>query len=714
MDLNEFRAELTRKRVDESQRQTELPRDVVLCTTKVSSVVHNFLNEMGLVGSRSEVATKANPELVIATESLSPMSATKAINQIETMVNVIASKSPVETRYSMMDAVGTTIGHMAGKSNRAVWQTMNRANITPATGKTTIGVESFLPASIASAVLGGGGQLSTESFGSDIDKVTPDLKQSVTVGIMKFFNSITTKMFPRKLLSDPMISFIIDEVTVYKTDDTTEVPMIELNRDPEVVSANLTRVVALVANDATNTYLTEDEYIKPGVTAKLMELSLDASKPAYASANRTDILADNVMFEKVVCSFTIGAATETFEFSIPTGNSRLHRVVDGSAYLRTANIQFTGLLKNNTTQKNGTVTTIFGGINAADGLLVSISVSPTINLKNTEALWTGTILGINAVNLTDASVDPVAATTTLLGTIAASTLVAAKYDAKFSEENLRKTNIGAEVISDVKAFDIPTGKNYFIDYAYKQQYDTDQGTAQLINLINYGIDSRTLNLINSTLNEIHDLWINHVPTGKPFKPGQNYVSGTKIKPYAYSGTFDCSDYQNMKELERIQDIHAASRIKLLGIINKINAKSYIKEQLTGGNVTYRVVSDPEFLGNVLGVAYMHDRIKQFTSTPAPGTVDAILTLDNNATIEVVTVPFDSMKEKIVGIPYFETPESIFNFAINADMGSVVAHYSSDAQGLKWRLFTNARELPIVLNPSGFVMNVTHMPTEMNL
>lgn len=52
------------------------------------------------------------------------------------------------------------------------------------------------------------------------------MKTSITIGIMKFLNGVTGKLFGKKMLPEPMIYMNTDEVLIYKTDSTdAEIPM---------------------------------------------------------------------------------------------------------------------------------------------------------------------------------------------------------------------------------------------------------------------------------------------------------------------------------------------------------------------------------------------------------------------------------------------------------------------------------------------------------
>lgn len=690
----------------------DVPTDLVEKTHFVAERVYDFLNESGFVrqmNSQNIVCAMENFQLDTVTDE-------SMIGRITGVIESIAPTASNTTKHELASVIGRSIDATMGRTPTDAWRTYtgNAPKLKAGSGVQEIAVESILPQSVLGDVMTPG-KIAQESFGVGMDQATPDLRTSITVGIMRFFQGITGKMFMRHVVNEPVIYINRDDVNIYKTDNTSpDVPMVDLNRDPEIVSVDLTRVVPLFANDVAGEVI-EDGYIAMNREANLMTLSLDPLRPAFASANKTDVLADDVKVETVVIQLFDGTDREYIEIPIPSQKARLVRNNNGSSTSRIGNMTFEAYIKSTTVTRAGSPTALLAGIHADDVVVATITLNPTIDLRTCKSMVTGAIT-LAAKNATSATTAPNAATSTELATITARDLYSVKWDARFNEENLRKSNVGAEILVDTLSYTIPVGKNYFVDYAFTQTIDTDRSTAILVNLINYGIDYRSLRIINDKIGEIVDAWAGYVPTaGVVFNPGAGYACSNRIKPFAVSGTFDCSDFTNMKELEKIQDIYSAARIQFNAIAAKIDAKSYLSHQLASGVGTYRVVSDPEFLGNILGVGRMHDRLKPFSPTADNGVVNSIIMLDSGVTFEIVTVPFDSMKEKIMGIPLVEnSPQSTLNFAINADMGSMVAHYHGDFNGLKHRLFTNVRELPIVTNPSGFVLDVANMPATLNL
>ena len=628
-------------------------------------------------------------------------------------MNDFSSKVLADTIYQSIDlAAGKNAGQSWGKYLGAT--SMRPAN----NGEklSLIGIESFIPESMMSDFFDPN-QIAKESFGVDIDKALPDMKTSITIGIMKFLNGVTGKLFGKKMLPEPMIYMNTDEVLIYKTDSTdAEIPMVELNRDPDIVNVELTRITPREANDTVGDLLTEDGYVRMNVgTVPLLKLAIDTSKPAFASVNKTDLISDDVRMESVVCTFSDGTLTESFEFKVPTALSRLVYSANGATSRRVANITWDAFITAASVNRAGVTTTCFNALHADDVAVVNITINPVIDLRTGDFSVTGS-MNLRVQNKTSLTVAANATSVAELATVTTRTLASCKPDARYSEENMKKTNIGGEVITHTYAYNIPVGRNYFMDYAFNQQFDADHSTALLMNVINYGLDSRSLKIIKAKIEETRDKWVNYIPTTTYFQPGAGYVCSNRIKPAAIVGTFDASKYETMKELEKMADIHTAALIQLNGIVTKIDADSYINRELVGGQMTYRVVTDVHFLGNVLGINRMHDRLRQSAPPlPANGTVTAVVQLNSGCTLEIVSVPFDNMKDRIIGIPYIEAdPESTLNFAINADMGSLVAHYQSDYAGLKHRLFTNVRELPIVCNPSGFSLNITGVPAELHM
>jgi len=718
MDFSDFQKGFKKKMGGDkiNPRLHNPSRDLVNYTAQLSDKIYDWLNENGWLKASTDNMFAESRENISLASSVTE----DTVDKIDKLLNMIGldSASP-ENRTIAGEIVYSAISSTLGKKSAAAWQHHfgqgQMRNARANEKLVQVGIESFMPESVMREFINPA-QLSQESFGVDMDKSIPDMRTSIAIGIMRFFQSGTGRMFAKKMLTEPMIYINTDEVNIYKTDSTDpEIPMVELNRDPDVVSVELTKIVALKANDAANN-LSEDGYVRFGATASLMKLSLDSTKPAFASANKTDLISEDVKLESVVLTFSDGTDTESFEFKVPSALARLTYSTNAMTSKRVANIVWTAYIYRTSLNRAGGATAVFNGLHANDVCTVTITANPTVDLRTGEFTLTGG-MKLAVQNATSATTAVDATTTAALAAVATQTMVSGKPDARFSEENLKKTNIGAEVLTRTYSYTVPVGRNYFIDYAYTQAMDADRGTAILMNIINYGIDSRTVKTIKEKIEETRDKWVSPVPTpGQYFQPGTGYVCSNRIKPYGYVGTLDCSLYESMKELEKMADIHTAARIKFNAIAALIEAKSYVGSQLMGGMPVYRLMTDPQLLGNILGIGHMHDRLKASApAVPANGAVNAVVMLDSGVTFEIISLPFQSLENKIMGIPYMESdPESTLNFAINADMGSLVAHYTSDFVGLKNRLFTNVREVPIVCNPSGFILDVTHMPAETHM
>jgi hypothetical protein len=90
-------------------------------------------------------------------------------------------------------------------------------------------------------------------------------------------------------------------------------------------------------------------------------------------------------------------------------------------------------------------------------------------------------------------------------------------------------------------------------------------------------------------------------------------------------------------------------------------------------------------------------------------VEYVLVLPNGVRIEFVTSTFSYMDSKMVLWPVIKNnAESELNYALNWDYGTMVAHYTPSGEEAHHRLFANIRELPIVTNPVGLIIDIAGM------
>jgi hypothetical protein len=90
-------------------------------------------------------------------------------------------------------------------------------------------------------------------------------------------------------------------------------------------------------------------------------------------------------------------------------------------------------------------------------------------------------------------------------------------------------------------------------------------------------------------------------------------------------------------------------------------------------------------------------------------IEYVLVLDNGVRLEFITSTFDYMRNKLVMVPVVPgNADTELNFAQVWNNGNMVAHYTPSADAAFHRLFANIRELLVVLNPVGCILEITGM------
>lgn len=603
-------------------------------------------------------------------------------------------------------AVAAIIAKSVGCESNVAWSNHNTIASEADNNVTFADYSANLPHRVAKELMHAG----VEEFGVDMDKSVVDLKTAITVAIMSFHTRLTPRALATRPTADVAISYKREETVVMdlsKTEaESPDVSLIELYHNPTPVKNVLKPIAILEANDPGG-LLSGDGVAVIGKTINLLELSIDASKPGYGEINRTDTVDDSVSISEL--TFTLGHATtpEAFTAVVPASVSKFSRVLDGESYKRNCHFEHTILLENGAplaaAAGNSAVIT---GMGVDDRVAVKITAMGTCMLNNGSMQVLGEVT-YSAYNV--AGNTPSAACDSVVAAYTGVTLDTYVPDAKFGEENVRKSNIAVKGGIDTLSFAIPGGRNYVYDFPIGSS-GGDRQAATLNDIIGIGQDVKTLDAILAVLDEVYDFnQLTQVanPIISEREVGKRYVAGCKVKPYVYKTGIDVSLIENIKAADRPGDIKQYMSTVLNGVITEIEEKSLYRQQLPDGSVpVYTLITSGKILGNLIGVPHIHSHLDKGTRGNDDG-VEYTLVLDNGAIIEVVTTTFDDIENKLVIIPKVKgNKASILNFGHNWDYGTMVAQYVSASGAAHQRLIANARELPIVTNPIGAVITVS--------
>lgn len=563
-----------------------------------------------------------------------------------------------------------------------------------------------------------------EAFGATIDMVIPDLKISLTAAIMNFHARIIPRLLPIRTTDQPNATYTKEYLEVYDNSkhEGKAMRLLDLYADPKFARNELQQIIPLAANDTEGEVVVKDGILKIGPKANILTLSLNDTLPGYDKINRTDIIEENVKLEYVYVSLNNGTKTEIFQIKVPESFNRLSRAYNShDSADRQGDFDFSVKLYNNstiagvggdTTTWNEATTEILAGLADSEFIRLRLIIKPSLNLKRGIADCQGsfTVEAGHEVDPSKISAD----TTTLATTLAAATghdLVGYTLDARFSEANLRKTNISMMTHRVPFAYDIPVGRNYTVDYAIGQ-VNAEENAANLMKVIGIGQDDVQLTQIVKTIESTFDRINNFTADPKNIYDhvGADFVAGDKVRPTIFLGSLDFSKLNTIRDADRSGDIKQKARTYLNGVTSRLLQLSFLQQQLGGSTTaTFRCVTSMEVLGNIFSVQHIHNHMVKDDMRNIGDGIEYILVLDNGVRLEFITSTFDYMRNKLVMVPVLPgNADTELNFAQVWNNGNMVAHYTPSGDAAWHRLFANVRELLVVTNPVACILDVVGM------
>jgi len=690
-------------KLEDECKSGALSGDVLTTAKDVACKVTAFMSEENIGVSREDTGIFRLSESFDDT-SVESIGTEKIIDLVK------AANVPVQFQAQAATSVATALysAALAGAefSSVAAAHTV-RAEQNGVNG--IVSAESLLPASTAAQFQ----EVSMESFGATSDKVVSDLKAAIVVSLMKWHTSLTPRALQTITATQPVVNYIREELKVYNLEGVVEddVSVVDLYANPAMVSNELTRINPLAANDVAGE-CPADGTLAFNKEALLLALGIDATVYGHDKVNRTDIVADGIKLESVTISIDDGTnPAEAFTIAIPESVGRLTRDSNQVSTLRTANIRHVAILNDavdtdaaadsvvlgeKVGPTAGTILTVNG-----EKLVVTLNITPRVDIRD------GATFTMGSVSVVAKSADNGAAAGATDTALGSSTITLSSYtlDARYAEENNRKSNIACTTERTQFSYEIPQGRNYVLDVPHTgPQIDRTRNIANLHNLIRIGQDNVTLDLILSVLAEVgiaQDAYAADPVASN--RPGSSYAAGGRVRPYYIGTTLDLSSIDSFDDGHRQDAIEGKALTFLTSITAELLTNSFYEQQLENGQpVVFRVITSGKLLANVLGA-----RVGTHQIEAGPG-VELALKLSNGIILECVTTTFDAVSDKIVIVPWVGSDSSSdLNFGQNNDFGAIVGQYShSSGTASVQRLLANVRELPVPTNAMGAIIEVT--------
>lgn len=557
-----------------------------------------------------------------------------------------------------------------------------------------------------------------EAFGINMDRVTPDLRTIISVALLQFQVALTPRIMPIQAVTQSNVQITRDMMDVFDMSKPDDPPtrVIDLYRDPTMVSTKCTRIEPLKAkNDPTGKYLVADGIYKWEEEFNLFKLALDPDRPGFDRFNHTDTVEDGIIMDGVLVELSKGegdqAVTEQFMLPLNKDKARLTQVPnDHRSTIRRMTLDRFTLALNASTAVYGSTeaSKLLTDFTVASGKYLAIRPHIEAQVDRKTANASAQAFGKLSVR----STDPTYVATEEDKTLAASyklTFVGFTLDARYNEDNKRKTSIRLEINRRNMSFELPAGRNFVIDFAIGQEGATN-AAARLAQVEHIGRDGNNVRIITETLQNVHDQRL-QLGNGAAANAeiASTYAAGDMVHQTAYLDSLDFgTGFLAIRSADATGDIKQFVKVRLNKIVTGLLTTSLLQQQLApGSQVTFRMLTSPFILGAILSCHHIHAHLDNLDAK-GQGDVEFVLNLDCGAKLEVVTCTFDSMVNRIVLVPMFESaPASVLNFSTNYDQGTLVGAITlgADSSSAHNRIFSTTRECTIPTNVVGAVIEV---------
>jgi len=691
----------------EQLNDNRMPQDLVAAAGFVARKVEDFLSKAALITKRTG---DRNVVICGANENFQVNNFADTVNP-DTLYSLMTElQIPTQYQASCAKRVGgIIIQQLTSKSAMGVWNNYDRAANQNDGSVSYVALESIFPTSVLGSINSGSGvSAAAEAFGINMNNVLPDMKLSLTVALMQYITGFSHLLFPTVATTQPEVIIKREVNSVVDMSDPTKkrTRMIELYRTPALVNSSLKRVHPLVTNDSTNTYLIADDILKFGAPkANLQELALIVGTPGWDRFNHTDLIADSVVFEDVILEMVQPAAggdpavTEQFRIKVPRSSGRFTSNADSMSSDRFANCEFETILTKDTPMVlsgGSTTSTLLAGLGANDGIIVRYTLSGAANLEfcTISAMANAHLVGYNKVAGAAISV---AVTTALTAVGATTKLVGYTVDAKYSEENLRKSTLRSTLDYKTMHYHLPTGRAIVIDYAYGENAEAN-AAARLAQIDQVGADVRNLDIYDGVSNSVSDelkMYAANPGMGQ-LSVSDRFAAGDIVNPYVFSDTMDFAGVVSVRSSDAAGDIKQFVLNKLNAIASDMFTKTMYRSQLVNGAQPVLRILTSEW---VKSAAFMCKRIhahleKEF---PSNGEVAYVMELDGGVRCEIVTTTFESLDNRMIIVPFIASADSVLNFGRVFDQGTMIGNYTAAHDGLHQRVFATSRNMLIPTN-----------------
>lgn len=580
-----------------------------------------------------------------------------------------------------------------------------------------------------------------EAYGANVNDLATDIKTGLAINVAQGQTALVNKLVHPKSVTTPYVSYEVTYGQVYdmlkSNDPSGEVreegghlkPLIDLEFNPRDVANELRPIIVKKSNDKNNCVY-QDGYIVPGSPAcYMMDLALGANEFGNNHLNYTDVMSEGVTIKSVVIQLKTNTnvtwaqnKTEKIEIDLSNrSNTRLMMSLDTvDSGIRQATGAHSIRLTKDTKTVEGQESTILSKCTDTDLIKLECLISAIVSLKNSK-LRTAATASVDTYTTNEEVHSDVS---TLAKNLEVSVL-GLSFNAYYSEENVRKSNVAVRTHTRTFTFEIVNGRNFLIDYSL-----TDTNAEATVNdsviqyataAANIGVDHTAIHVIVDQLKWIYARNMQERASPHFYDPMErvNYtcVAGMNVVPTSIVGTIDLSEIDTIRSSDITGDIRQAVEYDLISFFAQFYQNSlYRKRVALGGEAPrFRVLTSPLALTLVFNIPHIHNHLNANDEGGDNNEYTYRRVLPDGTILEFVTSNFAYLYDKVIIVPYRDNADDVTNFGINADAGTFCAHYNPQYEnGVNKRLLLNSRSMVVTTNPSGMVLAVAGMDKIANI
>ena len=566
-----------------------------------------------------------------------------------------------------------------------------------------------------------------ESFGAFIDQTISDAKIAITVSILRYHRAALHRLIPNLPTDQNVVTYQVDHMEVYdltksrsnssaeRYDDKHRIPFVNLYADPSPANTTLKPIILRTANDAAapNDKLIAENIVKVGKEINMFDYALDAGTIGYEHIDYTDLVGDSVRVEKLYFGLTNGTLSEVIPVAVAdhSGARMIMTANNSDSADRVCSLNDATALTNTTATMTSPSSALLSGFSSDAVVKLNYHAAGSVNLKTSNTIVHGSVTVTLSTKSGNASI---AADQTLFDSLDIS-LLGYSVDAKFSEENIRKTTKSLRILTKQVGYEIPGSANFIVQYSLMQSRP-EVVIDGLTKLMSIGIDDRGIKLIMDTMANVRDrITAEAALVGDNYvnKVGSDFVAGQRVRPYIFMDTLSLNpNLKNMRSGEKWGDLRGLAEEFLLNALTRIYNESFYSMELGAGEKpVFNCLTSTYIKDSLLSVPHYHSHLgDQAKDAVTDGVVEFRRTLPNGTILNVITTTFGYMQDKILMVPVRPNrPQSSLNFAQNRERGTYITQATPSVDNAIYnQLIGSAREFPIVLNPVGALLTVANL------